>query len=161
MIAFNPLLFTYLHIINLYKTVIILYLVVFCLYILFSRQPDYFDGEITTATIHWQKDSIQKQTIPKAVFFIGKDVYAVDARYIFRELAENKFVEIIYESNSPNKAVVYSWWGYWITAGELFASLILLFVLLQIAIVMNKNPSAESLIEQLEYKPEKKRRYSD
>jgi hypothetical protein len=144
----------------LYKTVIILYIVVFCTYILFSRQPDYFDGEITTATIHWQNDSIQHQAIPKAVFTIGKDVYAFDARYILRGLAENKIVNIIYEASNPNKAAVYSWWGYWIRAGELAASIILLLVLLRIAIVLNKNPAAESLKEQMEYKPEKKKRYN-
>lgn len=145
----------------LYKTVVILYLVVFSTYILFSRQPDYFDGEITTATIHWRADSANQQSIPNAVFTIGKEVYSFDARYILRELTENKVIEIIYESSNPQKAAVYSWWGYWITAGELMTSIVLLLVLLRIAILLNKNPSAESLIEQLDYKPEKKKRYSD
>ena len=145
----------------MYKTVIILYVVVFVTYILFSRQPDYFDGEITTATIHWQIDSISKQQIPKAVFTNGKDNYAIDARYILRDLPENKNVEIIYETANPSKAVVYSIWGYWITAGEMVASVVLLIVLFQIAIAVTKNPTPESLIEQLEYKPEKKKKYTD
>jgi len=145
----------------LYKTVIILYLVVFATFILFTRQPDYFDGEITTATIHWQKDSIQHRPIPKAVFSVGKEIYSIDAGYALRDLPENKVVDIIYESSNPNKATVYSWWGYWITLSELIASVVLFIVLLQVAIVLNKNPSADSLIEQLEFKPEKKKRYSN
>jgi len=56
----------------MYKSIAVLFLVVLATYILFSRQPDYFDGEITDATIHWMKDSTQNN-IPQAVFSIGKN----------------------------------------------------------------------------------------
>lgn len=145
----------------MYKTVIILYLVVFVVYILFTRQPDYFDGEITTATIHWQTDSMHSTAIPKAVYTIGKDKYAVDARYVLRNLHEGRQVEVIYELARPEKGKLYSWWGYWISWGELVGSIVLLIALFQVAVSVTKNPTPESLLEQLEYEPEKKRKYTD
>jgi hypothetical protein len=134
---------------------------VFSTYVLFSRQPDYFDGEITTATIHWRLDTLHQHKIPAAYYSIGKNYYSIDARYVFRNLTEGKSVNVIYEAAKPDKAAVYNWWGYWITMGELIASIVLLVALFQIAVVVNKNPTAEALLEQVEFEPEKKRRYSD
>ena len=146
---------------TLYKSITILYLICFTCFIFFTRQPDYLDGEITTATIQWVKDSPNKQSIPKAFFSIGKSYYAVDARYVLRKLYEGQKVEVIYEASQPQKAAVYSWWGYWMTVGELLGSLVLFIVLFQVAVAVTKNPTAESLLEQLDYNPEKKRRYDD
>jgi len=143
-----------------YKTIIILYLVCFSCYIFFTRQPDFIDGDITTATIHYIKDSTGNR-IPKALFSIGINKYTIDAAYLFRNPQEGSRVDVIYEASMPTKAKVYSWWGYWFKAEELIGSLVLFIVLFQIAIAVTKNPTAESLIEQLDYKPEKKRRYQD
>jgi len=149
------------YILILYKSITILYLVCFTCFIFFTRQPDYLDGEITSATIHWVKDSASQQSFPKAFFSIGKNYYSADARYVLRDLYEGKKVEVIYEAAQPQKAAVYSWWGYWMTAGELIGSLTLFVILFQVAVAVTKNPTAESLIEQLDYNPEKKRRYDD
>ena len=143
----------------MYKSITILYFVVFSTYIFFTRQPDYLDGEISTATIHLVKDSASKQSIPKAFFSIGKNYYSVDARYFLRDLYEGKKLEVIYEESQPEKAAVYSWWGYWITIGELAGSLVLFIILFQVAVAVTKNPTVESLIEQMEYEPEHKRKY--
>jgi hypothetical protein len=132
----------------MYKSIAVLFLVVLATYILFSRQPDYFDGEITDATIHWMKDSTQNN-IPKAVFSIGKKQYAVDARYVLRNLPEGKQVQVIYEMANPEKAAVYSFWGYWITWSELIGSIALLVVTMEAAKAITKNPTAEALLEQI------------
>ncbi len=145
----------------MYKSISILYLVCFTCFIFFTRQPDYLDGEITNATIHLVKNSAGQQSVFKAYFSTGKNYYAVDARYVLRDLYEGKKVEVIYEAAQPQKAAVYSWWGYWITVGELIGSLVLFVVLFQVAVAVTKNPTAESLMEQMDYNPEKKRRYDD
>ena len=145
----------------MYKTITILYVVCFACYIFFTRQPDYLDGEISSAKIHWVKDSATKQSEPKAFFSVGTHYYAVEARYVLRDLPEGKNIEVVYEAAKPQKAAVYSWWGYWITAGELAGSIILFIILFQVAVAVTKNPTAESLIEQLYYQPEKKKRYND
>ena len=144
---------------KLYKSVTIIYLVVFATYVFFTRQPDYLDGEITTATIHWVKDQVGLKPTPRAVFTIGKDVYSVNAYYIFRNLNEGRRVELIFENAQPKKAAIYSWWGYWISGGELIASIVLYVALFQIAVGVTKNPTPESLIEQLGIETERKRKY--
>lgn len=144
----------------MYKGIAFLYFVCFTLYIIYSRVPDYFDGERAPATIHWLTDSVSNNKIPKAVFIHDTTKYAVDARYVLRNLPENKKVTVIYIKSKPNKAVIYSWWGYWITWGEVLASVILLVALFQVAVAITKNPTPESVIEQLEYyNAAKKRKY--
>jgi hypothetical protein len=143
------------------KPVTILYLVCFACYILFTREPDFFGSDTTLATVHWSKDSASQQIIPKAEFSIIGKQYAIDARYVLRDLKEGKKLEVIYDPAHPEMAAVNSWWGYWIRIGEWTVSFLLLMGLLQIAISVTKNPTPESLIEQLEYVPPVKRKYEE
>jgi hypothetical protein len=145
----------------LYKALIILYFVCFGCYLFFTRQPDYLDGEKAPATIHWMYDSSSQRSIPKAIFNTGLKNYTIDARYIFREWKEGDKTEIIYETGNPEKATVYAFWGYWITWGEVLGSVVLLIVLFLVAVSITKNPTPEALIEQLEFKEEKKRKYKE
>jgi hypothetical protein len=145
----------------MYKIAIILYLTCFSLYILFSRQPDYFDGELTKATIHFIKDSATNKILPYAFYRTDKKDYSVNADYIFRKFTEGEKIDFIYEASQPNKGAVYSWWGYWITIGEVLFSIGLLITLFYIAISVTKNPTPEALMEQLNYKPVKKRKYEN
>ena len=145
----------------MYKSITILYLICFVLYILCSRQPDYFDGEIASATIYWMKDSVSARTIPKAVFNDGKKEHTIDARYFLRDLQNGDKVEVIYESEQVEKARVYKFWGYWITLSELVATILIYVALFKIAVAVNKNPTPEALIEQLESKNEPKRKYKE
>jgi len=87
--------------------------------------------------------------------------HRIDARYIFRKWKEGDTLEVIYETNNPEKAAVYGFWGYWITWGELVASMALLLGLLLVAVIVTKNPTPGALVEQLEYKEEKKRKYKE
>lgn len=145
----------------MYKTIIILYIVVFFTYVLFSRQPDYFDGEQMAATIHFVKEQNDK-LVPKAAFQVDKKDYAVNAGYLFRSFTKGEKVDIIYEKEHPEKAAVYSFWGYWLTWQELIGSIVLLIVLFQAAVKITSHPSPEALIDELEDddKPRKKRRYN-
>lgn len=145
----------------MYKSVTILYIVCFACYIVFSRQPDYFDGEKAPATIHWMMDSSTHTRIPKAVFNDGHKEYAVDARYVLRNLPEGKKEEVIYETDQPEKAVLYRFWGYWMSWGELLATIGIYIALFQVAMAVTKNPTPEALMEQLDYIPEKKKRYKE
>ena len=139
----------------------ILYLIIFGCYILWSRQPDYFDGEMYPATIQMQMDSISKKVVPKAIYSIGVNQYSVNASYPLINYKTNERVEVIVEHEHPNRAVVYRFWGYWITWGELVTSIIMAVLLFQVAVSITKNPTPEALKEQLSYQPEKKTKYGD
>lgn len=145
----------------MYKIVAVLYFTCFSLYVLFSRQPDYFDGVLSPATIHFTQDSLH-HTIPMAAFTVGKDHYQVPAHYVGRKWQEGERTRVIYEEARPQQAQVYSWWGYWITWGEALGSVVMLFVLLQIAIQVTSNPTQEALEEERQMLvKERKRKYKD
>jgi len=145
----------------MYKSIFILYLVCFCCYLLFTRQPDYFDGVKVPAQIVQKLDSFSSKPVLKAVFNTGTKEYAVNPHYVFRNIKEGQSLTVIYETGMPEKGAVYTFWGYWITWGELLMSIVLCFVLFQIAVSVTNNPSPESLIEQMEFKEEKKKKYLD
>lgn len=145
----------------MFRLVAILYFVCFGLYVLFSRQPDYFDGELSKATIHFIKDSTGIN-IPVASFTIGKDAFQVPAHYVFRHWTENEPTIVIFDTGYPQKAVIYSWWGYWITWGEALGSVVLLLVLFLAAVEVTKGPTPEALIEERKMsEPQFKRKYKD
>lgn len=128
---------------------------------MFTRQPDYFDGEKVPATIQQIQDTASGKMMFKAVFNTGTKVYNIDPYYVFRNLNEGEKLTVIYETGSPEKGAVYSAWGYWITWGELVMSMILCVVLFQVAVAVTNNPSPEALAEQVNYKEEKKKKYLD
>ena len=143
----------------MYKTITVLYIVLYGCFVLFARQPDYFDGEITIATIHFTKDSASKAIKPVANFSIGSTQYAVSARYPLRSLQDGETIQVIYDAANPSKALVYSIWGYWLQWDELLVSLVIYLVLFRVAVGITSNPTPEALIEQLENKEESKRKY--
>ena len=140
---------------------IILYVVCFGCYVLYTRHPDFFDGERAPGMIHWMHDSTEKRTIPKAIFRYNLTTYAVDARYLGREWKEGDKVEVIYEKEDASKGAVYALWGYWIRWQELIGSVISLVLLFQVAVSITRNPTPEAVMDQIEVKEEKKRRYKD
>jgi hypothetical protein len=129
--------------------------------VLYTRHPDFFDGETTPGMIHWMQDSSSGHTIPKAIFREGLKNYAVDARYVFRQWKEGDKVQVIFEKEDPAKGAVYQVWGYWIRWQELIGSVIALTLLFQVAVAITQNPTPEAVLDQMEVKEEKKRRYID
>ena len=145
----------------MYKAILPFYIICFGLYIFFSRQPDYTDGEFTTGTIHFIKDSASQQSIAKTSFTVDKTLYTINASYPLRHLTEGQKVNIIYEASDPKRASVYSLLGYWIKWNELIASIVIPFVLLYAAKAITSNPTPEALIEDMEMGSSLKRRKYD
>lgn len=143
----------------MYKSITLLYLICFGSYLFLTRQPDYLDGEKSPAVIHWLPDSVTHQNIPQAVYSDGLKTHKIDARYFLREWKEGDKLEVIYETGSPEKGAVYAFWGYWISWGELLATILIYLAMFQIAVSVTSNPTPEALLEQLDYKEEKKTKY--
>lgn len=145
----------------MYKSIFILYLVCFGCYLLFTRQPDYFDGIKVPAVIRQVHNASDGHLELMAVFNTGTKEFSINPQYIFRNIREGQRLTVIYETGTPEKGAVYAYWGYWITWGELVMSVVLCFLLFQIAVSVTSNPSAASLAEQAGYKEEKKKKYLD
>jgi hypothetical protein len=133
----------------LFKKITPFYIICFGLYVLFSRHPDYQDGEITTGIIHYIQDSMQKP-VAKAIFIIDKSQDTINAAYPLRNLKEGQSVNIIYETSDPSKAAVYAWWGYWFQWDEILESIFIIFVLLFAAKAITAKPTPEVLVGELE-----------
>ena len=143
----------------MFKAIIPFYIICFALYVLFSRQPDYQDGEFTPGVIHFIKDNKTQKTVAKAIFSVDKLQDTITAYYPLRQLKEGQSVNIIYQTSEPSKAAVYTWWGYWLQWNELLASVLIPFILLFAAKAITAGPTPEAIIEELEmHKPAKRKK---
>ena len=131
--------------------VVILYIVCFGCYILFTRQPDYFEGQFAPGTIVRQGNELV------AEFSDGSITRYANVPYRFLQHPGRK-VQVIYEASDPSKAKVYGVLGYWITFGELIASLVIVVALYYVAVSITSNPTPEALIEELEATKKKPRK---
>ena len=140
----------------------ILFLVIYPLYLLFTREPDFFDGEMYRADIHHTKDSAGKEKMI-AVYSIEGNAYSIAADYPLRSFTEGESVPIIYEASAPEKGSLFSVWGYWIRWKELLSFIVMFVFFYLIATNITSNPTPESLLEELEGSQSKprKRRYDD
>lgn len=145
------------------RNVVILFIVIYPLYVLFTRQPDFFDGEMYRATIHHVYDFAHQKQNTFAVYSIEHHTYTVPANYPFRYYKEGETLPIIYEASSPEKASLYCIWGYWIRWKELLSFIAMFLVFYFLAINITSNPTPESLLEELEDRQQKprKRRYDN
>ncbi len=143
--------FSFRYICGLTKIVVILYVVCFGCYILFTRQPDYFDSEITEGMIIQRSDSLVAQ------YSNGREIHYASVPYTFLH-EQGDHVKVIYETSTAATAKVYAVIGYWITFGELMASLCLIFLMYQIAVNVTKNPTPEAVVEELEMGKKKPRK---
>ncbi|MCX6209449.1 MAG: hypothetical protein NTZ59_08050 [Bacteroidetes bacterium] len=122
----------------MFRLVVTLYAICYACYIFYTREPDYFDGETTIASI-----SISSNKKAIASYKVDSKIYSIDADYVFRSLHQGEETTVIYNPAHPEKAAVYSIWGYWFTWGELLLSSVLLFLLFQLSVGIIKNPTEE------------------
>lgn len=140
------------------KTVAILFIVCYPLFVFYTREPDFSDSDYTRGTIHVVTDSLTKKEKAVATFTFLRREYTADAYELFANYREGEPVDIIYHTSDPANAKVYSIWGYWIRWGELLSFLMIFIGLYQIAVALTSNPTPESLIEELEGAKQKPRR---
>lgn len=131
-----------------------IYLTIFGTYVLFTRQPDYFDGEYTNAI------PVKKANNQFVLQFeVDKVPYEVAYETLFNKQPPRGKVKLIYEKANPQLAKPYKIWGYWIEWGELIFLLAGYLVLIQITNSINSNLSETAKAEQAAYLPTKKTKY--
>jgi hypothetical protein len=135
----------------LYRTAAFVYLICFTVYILFSRQPYYFDSELTPATVVEAKsldpatlkeNSIALNDAPIVQYAVGSDTFYYNGNhnYLQRWIKPFTRVRVIYDEGNPHNADIYQFLGYWIVLKELIFSLAGFAILLAVAIgISSKN----------------------
>lgn len=140
------------------RTALILYLSCFAVYILFTRQPDYFEGEITTGTVVsagtlsptvMQNHAIRSNDHPVVQFAEGHETYYYNgADNFFQQGFEvGEKVKIVFNPGNPAEANIYSFLGYWIDAKELLFTLAGFIILFGVAIAITGKNQTVSDIE--------------
>lgn len=135
------------------KSAIILFFSLLLVYLPFSRTPDYFDSELTPALIEKRGEDIV------ANFQEDGKIYSLS---LSKEKFKNQIgqrVEIRYELNQPEHAVINQAWGYWLLPGELAFAAGIFIVLLGVAYATTHRPDPDSLKEQMDYKKEHNGKY--
>lgn len=116
----------------MYKTAAILYLVLLFCYILFSRVPDYFEGEFTPGIVT-QKESFEKQI----QYRVGKETFVVPiGGWGASQVAAGQRITVIYNPTIPTEGALYTFFSYWFTLNELLTSAIGFIVLFVVAILI-------------------------
>ncbi len=139
---------------NMLKNILLLYIICFGCYVLFTREPDFFESEKINVPI------IDSNNFYKATFVIENKTYTVNANYLFRKFNNQPIATIIYNPQKPQKASIYSIWGYWLRWEELLVSSLLIVGLYYLATSITQNPDAASLLQQLDDETKPQRKYT-
>lgn len=94
----------------MYKAAILLYIICFFCYILFSRVPDYFDGDFTRGIV------VMNQKRAKHVQYkVGRETFSTKLKgWSADQVAEGDTVKVIFDPSNPASAAYYSFFGYWL-----------------------------------------------
>ncbi|MFY8090493.1 MAG: DUF3592 domain-containing protein [Chitinophagaceae bacterium] len=136
------------------KNIFSLYIICFGCYVLFTREPDFFESEKITVSI------IDSNSHYKANYIIENKTYTVNANYLFKQFKNGEKITVLYNPQKPQLANIYSVWGYWLRWEELLVSTFLIIGLYYLATSITQNPNPESLLQQKEEEDKPQRKYT-
>lgn len=136
------------------KNIFSLYIICFGCYVLFTREPDFFESEKITVSI------IDSNNHYKANYIIENKTYTINANYLFKRFKNGEKITVLYNPQKPQLANVYSVWGYWLRWEELLVSIFLIIGLYYLATSITQNPNPESLLQQMEEEDKPQRKYT-
>lgn len=144
----------------MYKATIALYLVCFFFYVLFTRKPDYFDGQVVKGTVT-QRNYDKKEINPAVniLYRVGTDSFLCKANlFPFGQYKIGERVEVIYDPSQPAIASVYAFFGYWLNWDELLMTAVFFVVFFVAAVfITGKNENSNGLHDD----NVRKRKYDD
>jgi len=130
----------------LYKTAFILYIVCFLCYVLFSRVPDYFEGELTRGIVAKATFSVkEKHPVLVVNYQAGneKRTYTTNKWFLTR-YKPGQVITLIYNPSDPAIVSIYAVMGYWIQWDELLFTAIGFIILFIAAVIITGKGSALS-----------------
>ena len=143
----------------MYKSAAILYVVCFFCYVLFSRIPDYFDGDFTAGTVAKAVFSVKDRHPVLVIDYKVENVkftYTTTAWFL-TSYKKGQVITMIYNPSHPGVASIYALIGYWIKWGELFFTALVFIILFIVAVIITGKNRTLSPAQ----KPNRKRKYDD
>ena len=140
----------------MYKSVALLYIVCISCYILFTRSPDYFEGDFIKGVVTQAGfDSTHNQPSLNIQYHVGTETYTLTTtQWFLKSYKQGEQVSIIYDPNKPGNASIYAFIGYWLRWNELFVTLGL-FIVFFMAAVFITGKHSEQEDDEDEDKPRK------
>ncbi len=141
----------------MYQAAAILFIVCFSCYILFTRQPDYFEAEFTPGKVVLP-DTTDIEI--KAVEYpVGQEMYTVPIEgWGASQVSNGEKVTVIYNPTIPSEGSLYTFFAYWIKLPELLAGATVFSLLFVSAIFITGKNQPDDLQETTN---ERKRKYKD
>ena len=142
----------------MYKSVTIIYLVCFFCYVLFSRVPDYFEGEFVNGIVSKATFSVKnKHPVLVVKYKVGQEEFThkTDTWFVSKHIP-GQSVTMIYSPSDPSVASIYAFIGYWITWSELFFTAIVFILLFISAVIITGENATDSTADE-----NIKRKYND
>lgn len=142
----------------MYKSVSIIYFICLFCYVLFSRVPDYFEGEFVNGIVSKATFSVKNKTPVLAVKYkVGEEEFTYETNTWFvSKHKPGQSVTIIYSPSDPSVASIYAFIGYWITWSELFFTALVFIILFICAVIITGENPANSTENK-----NSKRKYND
>jgi hypothetical protein len=144
----------------LYKVVIIIYFICFLCYVLFSRVPDYFEGDYTKGVVSKATFSVKdKHPVVIVNYRVGKEeLQYTSYMWFLTSYKPGQVIRIIYDPSNPRVASIYSFTGYWVRWPELLITAIVFIVLFIAAVyITGKNNTSSPTAKE----NNRKRRYDE
>lgn len=134
--------------------IFLIFVLIFLLYIPFSRSPDYFQAKYASAIIQEDNEILKATFSPDKKSIIQVPLNSISSRY-----KPGMHVKVIYDPMQPQKASIYSFWNYWLKWQDVVLlplGYLLLFILAR-AITANPSPEALKELEEERKKPKIRR----
>ncbi|GEO08949.1 hypothetical protein [Segetibacter aerophilus] len=115
----------------MYKVVFILYVIIFSSYVLFTRIPDYFEGEFIKGVV--SKASFSEETNEPELLIdyrVGNEKLQHKTNsWFLTPYKQGQQVTIIYNPSDPAVSSIYAFIGYWIKWQELIYTSVFFVIL--------------------------------
>jgi hypothetical protein len=115
----------------LYKILIIFYFLCFFFFVLFTRVPDYFEGDYAKGVVSKAAFS-EVDGSPELLvnYKVGAEIfhYKTDTWFL-SSYKKGEIVTVIYNPANPSVCCIYAFIGYWIKWSELIFTSTLFFIL--------------------------------
>ena len=139
---------------------LIVVVLLYAMFILFTRTPDFFSGKFTKGKVSKLSDVtyLYRESIPDTIVLNPVVEYTVNGvKYVFHDDVANwppvyklgEEVTIIYDPKNPKNAYLYAWIGYWLNVSEFFIAFLVVSIPLAIYLAVRKRSERETIRDSL------------
>jgi hypothetical protein len=116
---------------HLFRSVSLIYLASFFCYIMFTREPDFIDGDIVNAVVSKATYSVSEKQPELVVDYIAGDKHLKCStnKWFLTRHKQGQQVRVIYDPSHPEVASIYSFTAYWIRWPEVLFTAVFFVVL--------------------------------